>query len=112
ALAVLFSLVDKVKKGDKIAANTLKYLGSVLGFDFSLANKELSSEELKVLFEPLYDEFNISRDIENPMDEIISQRKIARDNKDWAKSDEIRDKLLKHNIQLNDSKEGTTWQVV
>ena len=45
ALAVLFSLVDKVKKGDKIAANTLKYLGSVLGFDFSLANKELSSEE-------------------------------------------------------------------
>lgn len=112
ALAILFSLVDKVKKGDKISANTLVYLGSVLGFDFSRANKEYSKEELEEIFKPLYEEFSISSDIENPIDEIIKQRKKARDNKDWAKSDEIRDKLLKHNIQLKDSKEGTTWVMI
>ena len=112
ALAILFSLVDKVKKNDKIAANTLVYLGSVLGFDFSKANKEYSKEELAEIFKPLYSEFNISENIENPIEEIIAQRKQARDNKDWAKSDEIRDKLLKYNIQLKDSKDGTTWQVL
>ncbi|MBR1617534.1 cysteine--tRNA ligase [bacterium] len=112
ALAILFSLADKVKKGDKISANTLVYLGSVLGFDFSRANKEYSKEELEAIFKPLYEEFSISSDIENPIDEIIKQRKEARDNKDWAKSDEIRDKLLKHNIQLKDSKEGTTWTIL
>lgn len=113
ALAVLFKLVDKVKKGDKIAANTLVHLGSVLGFDFSLANKEVSEEELKAMVEPLYAEFNLtSTNPKEALDEIIAQRKAARDNKDWAKSDEIRDKLLAHKIQLKDSKEGTTWTVL
>ena len=112
ALAILFSLVDKTKKGDKVSANTLVYLGSVLGFDFSRINKEYSKEELEEIFQPLYEEFSISKDIENPIDVVIAQRKEARDNKDWAKSDEIRDKLLKYNIQLKDSKEGTSWQIV
>ena len=45
-------------------------------------------------------------------EEILSIRKQARDNKDWAKSDEIRDKLLAHKIQLKDAKDGTTWQII
>ena len=97
----------------QVSANTLSYLGSTLGFDFSLAQKELSDDELKELVEPLYEEFNISKD-KNPkevLDAIISIRKQARDNKDWAKSDEIRDKLLAHKIQLKDTKEGTTWDI-
>lgn len=110
ALAILFGLADKARKGDNVAASTLIHLGSVLGFDFSLANKELSEDEKEKLFEALRKDFNI--DSENPIEEIIAQRKLARDNKDWAKSDEIRDKLLAHKIQLKDSKEGTTWQVL
>lgn len=121
ALAVLFSLVDIIKKEktnnpDKaqIAANTLYYLGETLGFDFSLAQKEVTEEELKKIIEPLYQEFNLDTKM-NPkeaLEEIIKIRKTARDNKDWAKSDEIRDILLKNNIQLKDSKEKTTWQVI
>lgn len=113
ALAVLFSLVDKIKKdiNKQISANTLYYLGSALGFDFTLSQKELSKDELKELVKPLYEEFSLNSDIEfdKVIDEIIKIRKTARDNKDWKKSDEIRDKLLKHKIQLKDSKEGTTW---
>ncbi len=116
ALAVLFSLVDKVKKGEnkQISANTLHYLGNVLGFDFSLAQKELTDEELNELVKPLYDEFSISKEIDcrKVIDEIIKIRKTARDNKDWKKSDEIRDKLLSYKIQLKDSKEGTVWQIL
>ncbi len=115
ALAVLFGLVDKIKKEkSQIAANTLVYLGSVLGFDFTKTQKEVSDDELKAIVEPLYEEFNISKDVDfkDVINEIIKLRKEARDNKDWAKSDEIRDKLLQHKIQLKDSKEGTTWQIL
>ena len=47
------------KEKSNIAANTLSYLGSVLGFDFSLCQKEVTEEELKVIVEPLYEEFKI-----------------------------------------------------
>lgn len=39
----------------------------------------------------------------------IEERAEARDNKDWARSDEIRDELLAKGILLKDSPEGTTW---
>ena len=114
ALAILFGLAEKTRKNEnkQISANTLSYLGSVLGFDFSLSQKEVSAEELKAIVEPLYAEFNIDKNVENVIEEIIALRKTARDNKDWAKSDEIRDKLLAHKIQLKDTKDGTTWQII
>lgn len=116
ALAILFGLAEKVRKNEnkQINANTLSYLGSVLGFDFSLSQKEVSEDELKEIVEPLYNEFNIDKtvDFKNVIDEVIKIRKTARDNKDWAKSDEIRDKLLSYKIQLKDTKEGTTWQIL
>ncbi|MBQ4647124.1 MAG: cysteine--tRNA ligase [Candidatus Gastranaerophilales bacterium] len=114
ALAILFGLAEKIRKGEnkQINANTLSYLGSVLGFDFSLSQKEVSADELKAIVELLYEEFGIDKSIENVIEEIIKIRKEARDNKDWAKSDEIRDKLLAHKIQLKDTKEGTTWQII
>lgn len=43
---------------------------------------------------------------------LITMRKEARDKKDWATSDIIRDKLLDLGIQLKDSKEGTFWTKV
>jgi len=42
---------------------------------------------------------------------LISMRKEARDNKDWALSDKIRDELSVLGIQLKDGKEGTTFSV-
>ncbi len=42
---------------------------------------------------------------------LIKMRKEARENKDWALSDKIRDELLALNIQLKDGKEGTTFTV-
>ena len=42
---------------------------------------------------------------------LIRMRKEARDNKDWALSDKIRDELAELGIQLKDGKEGTTFSV-
>jgi len=42
---------------------------------------------------------------------LINMRKEARDNKDWALSDKIRDELAALGIQLKDGKEGTTFSV-
>lgn len=42
---------------------------------------------------------------------LIRMRKDARDNKDWALSDKIRDELADLGIQLKDGKEGTTFSV-
>ena len=42
---------------------------------------------------------------------LIQLRKEARDNKDFATSDKIRDQLASMGIQLKDGKEGTTFSV-
>ncbi len=49
---------------------------------------------------------------EGLMDVILALRTQARENKDWAASDLIRDKLATLNIQVKDGKEGVTWNVV
>jgi len=42
---------------------------------------------------------------------LIEMRNEARGNKNWALSDEIRDRLLVLNIQLKDGKDGTTFNI-
>ena len=40
---------------------------------------------------------------------LIKLRKEARENRDWALSDQIRDELLAMGIQLKDGREGTSY---
>lgn len=42
---------------------------------------------------------------------MIAQRNAARDEKDWSTSDEVRDELLSHGIELHDGPDGTSWSV-
>jgi len=57
-------------------------------------------------------ESNVDSNKLNGVVEILIQlRKEARDNKDWALSDKIRDELITLGIQLKDGKEGTTFSV-
>ena len=45
------------------------------------------------------------------MNLLINLRNKARENRDWATSDEIRDKLSEGGITLKDGKDGTTYSV-
>jgi cysteinyl-tRNA synthetase len=49
--------------------------------------------------------------LEGVVQMLIQMRKQARDNKDFAMSDQIRDQLLALGIQLKDGKDGTTFSV-
>lgn len=42
---------------------------------------------------------------------LIAERYQCRLEKNWSRSDEIRDQLLAKNIELNDGPDGTTWSV-
>ncbi len=50
-----------------------------------------------------------SEKINGVVELLIKLRKEARENKDWALSDQIRDELIELGIQLKDGKEGTTF---
>ncbi|MCD6544209.1 MAG: cysteine--tRNA ligase [Flavobacteriaceae bacterium] len=86
---------ETLKKED---LNTLK--ATINNFVFEVLGLENVSEN------------NVDSDKLNGVVEILIQlRKEARDNKDWALSDKIRDELIALGIQLKDGKEGTTFSV-
>ena len=86
ALSVIWDLVKYEKKSPAIAQTLLKF-DSVLGL-------QIDKEE----------NMNLPEDVL----EIIKQRNIARENKDWNKSDELRDKLINLGYTVKDTKEGTS----
>ena len=53
----------------------------------------------------------INTALEGTVNLLIDIRKKARDNKDFATSDAIRDQLIALGIQLKDGKDGTTFSV-
>ncbi len=59
--------------------------------------------------EKLLAELNIDR---QAVDDLVLQRNRARADKDWSRSDAIRDQLLEQHIELKDGPEGTSWKVV
>jgi cysteinyl-tRNA synthetase len=48
-------------------------------------------------------------DITDEQKQLIKDRKDAREAKDWAKSDELRDKLKEQGIEVKDTPNGTIW---
>ena len=53
------------------------------------------------------DEVNSERqEIPQEILELVEQRKVARENKDWAKSDELRDLINQKGYSVKDTKNG------
>lgn len=48
-------------------------------------------------------------DITHEQKELIADRQLARDNKDWQKSDEVRDLLKEQGIGISDTSNGPIW---
>lgn len=49
-------------------------------------------------------------DIADEQKQLILERQRARDDKDWARSDELRATLLEQGIVLRDTTQGTIWE--
>jgi cysteinyl-tRNA synthetase len=74
----------------KSAQDTLRELTGVLGL--RLQEKQGSS------------------DADAEVNALIEERTEARAQKNWARSDEIRDQLKEMGVTIEDSKDGTTWR--
>ncbi len=66
------------------------------------------------LFDELCDVLGIlynrkSNDLDSEIEALIEQRQQARNNKDWATADKIRDDLKAKGIILKDTPQGVTW---
>ena len=55
---------------------------------------------------------NISKDLEQYIKEKIEERNIAKQNKDFALADSIRNELKEKGIIIKDTREGTTYEVL
>lgn len=95
-------------------ANAFTVLNEVIK-DSSLNNKEKAFliEDFDKVFS--LDLMTIEREAievdEELVNRLIAERNEARANKNYGRSDEIRAELLAMNIEVLDSKEGTTWRV-
>jgi len=48
--------------------------------------------------------------VDADVERLIAERQAARDRRDFARADEIRQQLLRMGIQLDDTKDGTRWK--
>ncbi len=99
ALAALYELVKAINTARDGGANneqlkpaqeTLRELANVFG--------------LRLL------EKTGSSDAEAQINALIAERNEARKQKQWARSDQIRDQLKEMGVSIEDSKDGTTWR--
>ncbi len=92
-MPLAMSFVWEVAKYDKKnlqIAKLLEKFDTVLGIKIDKMNIEEEQSE----------------EIEQEIIDLLEQRKIARENKDWAKSDEIRDIINRKGYIVKDTKEG------
>lgn len=78
------------------------------------ADKKALKENFAIVFNDILGMKNEQADnsmhiVDSLMQVILSLRKEARANKDWAKSDMIRDELAKAGIVIKDGKDGASW---
>ena len=87
AMGVVWEVVRQEVKSPQFAKLLMKF-DTVLGLKID---------------ETRYKQEEIPKDIE----ELVEQRKEARKNKDWAKSDKLRDLIQSKGYEIKDTKEGT-----
>lgn len=71
--------------------------------------QEFTTDVLGVQFKPSKASQENTALISPLVEMLLEERNLARDNKDYQKSDEIRDKLKQLGIEIKDSKEGTSF---
>ena len=74
----------------------LNFIGSALG----------------ILQDKNYNHVSISEELKVKIEKLLSARVIAKEKKDFSHADKIRDELRELGVEIKDSKEGTSWNLV
>ena len=98
AVAHLFALSDKVIASDDVIrraawSDALREYAGLLGLTLADTRQELNAQTASRV-----------------MDAVVAIRQDARGRKDFALSDQIRDKLALAGVNVNDTKGGATWE--
>jgi len=104
AFSVLFAMVTEINKqktenpdrANELGALLVK-LGEILGV-LQLAPESFLKGNIEVVDAEL-------------IESLIVARKQARLNKDWAKADELRDKLTAMRVVVEDGADGSSWRI-
>ena len=87
----------------KKATTLLRKLAAIMGLLTEDARSFLAARRAKLIAESDIDA--------SAIDALIAERYQCRLDKNWARSDQIRDELLAKSIELSDGPEGTSWSV-
>lgn len=107
-VATMHGYAKSAKAGDAVAARALYNAIDFLGLDRSRWSARLERMLLDLAIDPA---------LEDRVNALITARIAARNAKNWAESDRIRDELIAMGIQIMDSKDPitgelkTTWEV-
>ena len=93
AMSVVWEIARNTKKSKSFAELLLEF-DKVLGLD--IKNAEQYLKEFKQENEELPDDIK----------DLITERSKARENKNWQKSDELRDKIISMGYSIKDTKDG------
>ncbi len=99
-LTVLYDLLKTDTNGNT-KLKIIESFDSVFGLDLINKAGELSGDNTA----------DLDSDFVNEVENLIKERTTARAEKNWAKADEIRDKLNEMKIVVTDTAEGISWKV-
>ncbi len=107
--------MDILKKAFKDDLNTPLGISTISGLMAQLEERKINSEDIGSLNSYLSYVNDLSGinllkpDITDEQKQLIKNREDAREAKDWAKSDELRDELKEQGIEVKDTPNGTIW---
>ena len=109
AIALIFNIIKDTKRSDKdsvVIKNTIGKIMSVLGFDLNDQYNDFEKINLKDLVDEFYLVGKTNLEI---IQSLINKREEYRSSNDYKMSDEMRDRLLEFDIELEDNIEQTDW---
>ncbi len=92
-------------QNDLDTAATLARIDELLGSENPVGIHKLLDEIRDLLGIELHRD-----DINDEQKQLITERETAREAKDWAKSDELRDALAEQGVLVRDTANGTIWE--
>ncbi|TGL95213.1 cysteine--tRNA ligase [Leptospira barantonii] len=109
------SLADdlNVSKALAVVFESIKQINSMMDADKADSKQRIEYIQILAYYDLIFGVVDFSSEknlIDSEIDSLIEERQTARKNKDFARSDSIRDQLLAQGILIEDTKDGIRWR--